>query len=406
MRSPDGAPWIAITGDVAPMRAVPEYDRRLHELMHSAEVAFGNLEAPLTARGVRAEKAATHRAHPDRVAEVKLFGFDVVTLANNHMLDFGQEGLADTLAVLAGAGVDAVGAGTSSANALRGVVRPTAHGGVAFIGLCSALPPGFAATDDRPGVAPVRVQQSVAIDPALQQEQPGGAPFMHTEALEADVAAACDAVRAVRKDARLVVVALHWGIPHGFAARSYGILAEYQRPLAHALVDAGADIVVGHHPHVVHPLERYKHGLIAYSLGNYVFHSWGHLSESSHDVMPVGATSEKPEQTLRLLGVPLAPFRNPFEAEEMLESIVITIDPPQGDHAPLRVRFVPTVMRNGDPWIPDAARCAAVLQRLTRPALPLWEGGYTPEIAVVHDRKLDAAIGEVTIEEAPAGSIG
>jgi len=138
----------------------------------------------------------------------------------------------------------------------------------------------------------VRVRQSVAIDPALQQEQPGGAPFMHTEAHDADVEAACDTVRSVRKHARLVVVALHWGIPHGFAARSYGILAEYQRPLAHALVDAGADIVVGHHPHVVHPVERYRNGLIAYSLGNYVFHSWGHFSEASRDVMPSGATPE------------------------------------------------------------------------------------------------------------------
>ncbi len=369
--------------------------------MRGAEVAFGNLEAPLTARGARAEKAATHRAHPDRVAEVKMFGFDVVTLANNHMLDYGPEGLADTLDLLLRAGVDAIGAGRSRADALRPLVRPTAHGSVAFIGLCSALPPGFAATDDRPGVAPVRVRQSIAIDPALQQEQPGGAPFMHTEAHEADVDAACDTVRSVRKDARLVVVALHWGIPHGFAARSYGILAEYQRPLAHALVDAGADIVVGHHPHVVHPLERYRNGLIAYSLGNYVFHSWGHLNETSHDVMPSGATPESTEQTLRLPGVPLAPFRNPFGAEEMLESIVITIDPAAGSNGPLRVRFLPTVMRNGDPWIPDPARCEDVLQRLTRPALPLWEGGYTPNVAFVHDAMLDATIGEVTIEEAP-----
>ena len=78
------------------MREVREYDQRLSALMHGAEVAFGNLEAPLTARGVRAEKAATYRAHPDRIAEVQGFGFDVVTLANNHMLDNGQEGLTDT----------------------------------------------------------------------------------------------------------------------------------------------------------------------------------------------------------------------------------------------------------------------------------------------------------------------
>ena len=379
------------------MREVREYDRRLSALMNGAEVAFGNLEAPLTARGVRAEKAATHRAHPDRITEVKGFGFDVVTLANNHMLDYGQEGLADTLAVLKNAGIAAVGAGATRAAAFRPFVQPTARGGIAFIGICAALPPGYAATADRPGVAPLRVQQSVAIDPALQAEQPGGAPFMHTRAVAEDVTEACEAIRSARKDARLIVVALHWGIPHGFAARSYGVLAEYQRPVAHALVDAGADLVVGHHPHVVHPVERYGNGLIAYSRGNYVFHSWGHFARPSDDALPADATTDPAEQTL-VLDMPLAPFRNPFGAEEMLESIVLTVDAPADANGSLRLRFIPTVMRAGDPFIPDAARCEDVIRRLTRPALPLWEGGYTPKLAIVRDEKLEATVGELVLD--------
>ncbi|HUQ41914.1 MAG TPA: CapA family protein [Candidatus Limnocylindrales bacterium] len=393
---PDPAPWLAITGDVAPMRAVTEFDERLAALLRGAEVAFGNLETPLTARGARAEKAATHRAHPDRIAEVKAFGFDVVTLANNHMLDYGQDGLADTLDVLAKDGVAAVGAGPTRAAAFRAHVRSTRRGGIAFIGICAALPPGYAATEDRGGVAPLRVQQSVAIDPAIQAEQPGGAPFMHTRAVDQDVTEACDAIRAVRASARVVVVALHWGIPHGFAARSYGVLAEYQRPVAHALVDAGADLVVGHHPHVVHPIERYKNGLIAYSLGNYVFHSWGHFARPSHDVMPADATNDPAEQTL-MLDMPMAPFRNAFGADEMLESIVLAVDP-LADGRGLHVRFIPTLMRAGDPFIPDAARCEDVLRRLTRPALPLWEGGYTPKIEIVRDAELGATVGELRLD--------
>jgi poly-gamma-glutamate synthesis protein (capsule biosynthesis protein) len=220
---------------------------------------------------------------------------------------------------------------------------------------------------------------------------------VHTEAHEADVEAACAAVRSARKDARFVVVALHWGIPHGFAARSFGILAEYQRPLAHALVDAGADLVVGHHPHVVHPVERYRGGLIAYSLGNYVFHSWGHLGEGPAVPLPPDAAPD-PEQTLALGDMPLAPFRNPFGAEEMLESVVVTVAAPTGPGGGLLVGFVPTVMVNGDPFIPDAARCERVLDRLTRPALPLWNGGYTPALARRHDAGLNATIAEITIE--------
>jgi poly-gamma-glutamate capsule biosynthesis protein CapA/YwtB (metallophosphatase superfamily) len=392
-------PWLAIAGDVAPVREVTAHDERLRGLMRDATIAFGNLETPLTTRGARAEKAATHRAHPDRVVDVKAFGFDVVTLANNHMLDYGPEGLAQTLEVLAAAKVDAVGAGRSQGEALRPVIRQTPHGAVAFVGLCAALPPGFAATAERPGVAGVRVRQSVAIDPALQAEQPGGAPFVHTTAHEADVEAACEAVRSVKKEARLVVVALHWGIPHGFAARSYGILAEYQRPLAHALVDAGADVVVGHHPHVVHPIERYRGAVIAYSLGNYVFHSWGHLAEGAGASIPADAPPEPPEQTLSL-DMPLAPFRNPFGAEEMLESVVLTVAPPSGSRGGLCVGFVPTVMVDGDPRIPDAARCGRVLERLTRPALPIWNGGYTPAISRIHDPRLDATVAQITIEEA------
>lgn len=389
-------PWLVVTGDVAPMREVTEHDERLRSLLRDAELAFGNLETPLTARGARAEKAATHRAHPDRIADVKAFGFDVVTLANNHMLDYGVQGLADTLEGVKSAGIVSVGAGLDRASALRAAVRPSSRGSVAFLGLCAALPPGFAATDERPGVAPLRVAQSVAIDPAIQQEQPGGAPFMHTTAHAPDVAAACDAIGAARREARFVIVALHWGIPHGFAARSYGVLAEYQRPVAHALVDAGADLVVGHHPHVVHPLERYKGALIAYSLGNYVFHSWGHFARPAPAALPADAAAEELEETLAL-DMPFAPFRNAFGAEEMLESIVVVADPVD---AGTRYRLVPTVMRKGDPFIPDDARAEAVLRRLTHPALPPFDGGYTPRISLDRDPRLGVVVGEVTIPEA------
>ena len=389
-------PWLVVTGDVAPMREVREHDERLRSLLSDADVAFGNLETPLTARGARAEKAATHRAHPDRMSDVHAFGFDVVTLANNHMLDYGVQGLEDTLDVVKRAGIVSVGAGMDRTSALRPAIRPTSRGAIGFIGLCAALPPGFAATDERPGIAPLRVTQSVAIDPAIQQEQPGGAPFMHTTAHAPDVAAACDAVRAARRDARFVVVALHWGIPHGFAARSYGVLAEYQRPVAHALVDAGADLVVGHHPHVVHPLERYKSGLIAYSLGNYVFHSWGHFARPGPAELPSDAASEELEETL-VLDMPFAPYRNAFGAEEMVESIVVIADPVAGG---TRYRFVPTVMRSGDPFIPDDTRAEAVLRRLTHPALPPVDGGYTPRISLARDPRLRVVVGEVTIPEA------
>jgi poly-gamma-glutamate capsule biosynthesis protein CapA/YwtB (metallophosphatase superfamily) len=98
------------------------------------------------------------------------------------------------------------------------------------------------------------------------------APWVETELSEQDVLAAERWVAAAREEADLVVVHVHWGVPNGWCAAFQGPLADYQRPLGRRLVEAGADLVVGHHPHVVHGVEAHAGGLIAYSLGNFFFH--------------------------------------------------------------------------------------------------------------------------------------
>lgn len=391
--APDGfaAPWIAVTGDVVPMRPLSADDRRLRALLASADLAVGNLEAPLTTAGARADKAATQRAHPDRVAEVTVLGFDLMTLANNHMLDYGVEGMRDTRAALRTAGVHAIGAGETATEALHSAVRPTRAGDVAVIGLCSALPPGFAATEDRPGVAPLRVLQQVSIDPSIAAEQPGAAPYVHTQTYEPDLEAACAEIRRIRDEVALVVVAVHWGVPHGFGAVSYGVLAEYQRPAAHRLVDAGADLVVGHHPHVVHPIERYGDALIAYSIGNYVFHSWSDLSGASREGGPVAGQPFP-------LQIPAAPYQNPFGAEANEESVVLVVELPEPGTGRLVIDLVPTVMVDGEPVLPGAERAASVLRRLVEPALPAWNGGRTPAMTISDDVFPGTTIGQLTLD--------
>jgi poly-gamma-glutamate capsule biosynthesis protein CapA/YwtB (metallophosphatase superfamily) len=388
--------WVAITGDVVPCRPVLAQDGRLAQVLTDAALAVGNLEVPLTDRGRPAEKAATHRSHPDNIAQVKALGFDVVTVANNHALDYGAEGLTDTLEALSAAGVAAVGGGSSLSEALRPVLLPTAEGDVAVIGICSALPPGFAATDSRAGVAPVRVLQQIAVDAAILSEQPGAAPFVHTSAHAADVEAVCSVIKSVRSRARLVVVVAHWGVPYGFAPLSYGVLAEYQRPLAHALIDAGADLIVGHHPHMVQPIESYNGGLIAYSVGNFVFHNWQQIGATKMDASGHSVGEVGDESTFDM-PIPAAPYRNPFGHDETQESVVVTVEWPAGPADPLRVRFIPTVMSDGDPQIPGEARSAQVLARLSHPGLPLWEGGRTPPVHLVHDEVLGTIVGEVNL---------
>lgn len=358
--------WLAVTGDVVVRHPLAHVDADLSGLLGAADIAFANLEIPLTTGGAPAEKALTHRADPTLHTELTRLGVDVVTLANNHILDFGDVGLYDTLATLDAAGIDHVGAGAGADAARTAVVRNTSAGTVALIGLCSTLPPGFAATAERAGVAPIRVLQQSAVDPALAAEQPGMAPYVHTQAHAEDLQAACAAVADAARRADFVVVAVHWGVPHGFAAQSYGSLAQYQQPVGHALVDAGAALVIGHHPHEIHPVETYHGGLIAYSIGNYVFHGWSDLAPRDDQT-----SSAFPFQ------VPSAPYVSPFAAQETSESVAVIVS---GTTERPCVDFVPTVMDDGEPKPAGGDRAARILDRLSGP-LPRDDDSRKPHIS-------------------------
>jgi poly-gamma-glutamate capsule biosynthesis protein CapA/YwtB (metallophosphatase superfamily) len=138
---------------------------------------------------------------------------------------------------------------------------------------------------------------------------------------------------------------VHWGIPNGWCAAFQGALAEYQRPLAYALVDAGADLVVGHHSHTVHGVERYGRGLIAYSLGNFLFHSMGQDNELT-------LADNYPPYNLESL-----------ETAEALETVLLEIRVKGGRME--KACFRPVRMnRDGEPEFLDVAEARAVLSRI------------------------------------------
>ncbi|WP_171072481.1 CapA family protein [Streptomyces sp. DASNCL29] len=101
----------------------------------------------------------------------------------------------------------------------------------------------------------MRVEQAYEFDGVLIEEQPGTVPYVRTRAREADVVRAEEAVRRAKELAATVVVAVHWGVPWCYLPSNQGPLAGYQQPLGRRLVDAGADLVIGHHPHCLHPVE-------------------------------------------------------------------------------------------------------------------------------------------------------
>lgn len=240
----------------------------------AGDLTIGNLEIPLTDRGERAAKLVAMRAPTSSASELAELGFDLMSLAMNHAMDFGADGMRDTVAALDSVGIAHAGFGESVSEARRATTVTVGDKSLSFFSFCSALPAGANATVDRAGIAAIRVRQTFEFDSGFLEETPGTAPFVHSSAHEPDVLAAEDAVRRAKEHSDFVVVALHWGVPFPYLPTSQGPLAEYQRPLAHRLIDAGADLIIGHHPHCLHPAEFYREGLVLYSTGNFIF-DWG-----------------------------------------------------------------------------------------------------------------------------------
>lgn len=266
---------IVAAGDLCiggPVRAFDLTPGTLWSVITGANLAIANLEESLTERGVRADKTVTLRAHPSAVEEVARLGFRAVTLANNHMMDYGVEGLDQTLEVLDRARIAHAGAGHDYDAAASATTLEAGGLSVALLSFASTVPTGTAATEYRPGIAPIRVTTKYILDGAMHDENPGSAPYIATDVLESDVEAALNEISKARDKHEFVIVGLHWGVPPEWMPPMQGALADYQRPLAHRIIDAGADLIVGGHAHAPHGVEVYRSKVIAYCLGNFVFH--------------------------------------------------------------------------------------------------------------------------------------
>lgn len=215
-------------------------DDGIRSEIEKADIFMVNQEFPFSHRGTAAaDKQYTFRLPPERVNILNEMGIHVVTLANNHILDFGTDPLIDSQTTLDGAGIDYVGAGENLERAKKLLLRQAGETTVGYLGASRVYMDGsWAATDSRPGVFST-------YDP---------------KALVAEITAA-------RELCDYLVVYAHWGIERDT------IPQDYQRKLAVNYIDAGADLVVGSHPHVLQGVEYYNGKPIIYSLGNFVFGS-------------------------------------------------------------------------------------------------------------------------------------
>jgi poly-gamma-glutamate synthesis protein (capsule biosynthesis protein) len=233
----------------------------------AADVVFANYEMPLSTRGQPIEKLANIRADPVIARDIGRLGLNVVSVANNHMMDYGPEAMSDTIACLDGQGIAHVGAGPTITQAVEPVIIDVRGRKIGFLAFTCLVAPGTGATVASAGVAPIHVQSAYEINPYWQAEEPGE-PAMVTIRTFADPgeqAYAEECVRAVRKEVDVLCLSLHWGYG-GLSSR----IADYQRPLGHSMIDAGADIILGNHVHAVQGVEWYRGKAILYSPGTFV----------------------------------------------------------------------------------------------------------------------------------------
>lgn len=224
--------------------------------VRAADVAIAQLEVPHTVRGTElSADVAAAPARPEHLDALRDAGFTAVTLAGNHIADFGAEGIEDTISRLDALGIAHTGAGATLAEARAPALLE--HGGrrIAVLSYNCVGPEAAWAREDRAGCNFLRIATAdgAPVTPAAQLT---AMTDDARERLAADVAA-------VRASADLVVVALHKGIVHTPA-----VLAPYERPLAAAALAAGADVVVGHHAHILRGIEIDDGRPVFHGLGN------------------------------------------------------------------------------------------------------------------------------------------
>lgn len=243
---------VVVGGDIMLDRGVEarvlsnggDYDfifNNIREDLVSADLVFANLEGSSSDIGTDTNKKYSFRFDPISLDAIKDAGIDILSLANNHMLDWGRDSLCSTVENLKEKEIGFAGAGCDASEAERPyIVELEENSRIAFLAYTEFYQ-GAQATDSRAGMTHYDLEKITERINVIKEND------------EAD----------------LVFVSIHWG--EEYEPRSNSI----QQSWAHAVIDAGADVIIGHHPHVPQEIERYGDGWIIYSLGNFVFdQSW------------------------------------------------------------------------------------------------------------------------------------
>ena len=255
---------VLAVGDVDVNRDDPDsIFAHVADTIRSADIAFCQLESNYySEKGIVLPQARVPSvAHPRNAPAIKKAGFNVVSYAGNHVLDCGSESFLNSIEILRATGINPIGVGRNIEEARRLQIIDSKGTKIAFLAYSSVLPMGYWADANRPGCAPMRAW---TVYEQIEHDQPGTPARIHTFANEYDKAAMISDIQKAKAQADIVMLSVHWGIHFKEAE-----IAMYQREYAYAALEAGADVILGHHAHILKAIEIYKGKAIFYSLCNF-----------------------------------------------------------------------------------------------------------------------------------------
>lgn len=207
---------------------------KIADYLKKADILFGNLESVVSNKGAKVGSIYSFRAEPEAINGLTYAGFDILSVANNHIFDYGRAAMEDSFKRLEKAGINYVGGGLDERKIRSGITKEIKGTKITFLAYTNKGSEYWQAGENKSGIG--------WLDEKIK-----------------------DDIKKAKEKSDLVIVSFHWGEEYQSQPN------KEQEYFAHLAIDSAADLVIGHHPHTIQPIEKYKNGWIAYSLGNFIF---------------------------------------------------------------------------------------------------------------------------------------
>ena len=330
-------------GDVGPVHEpIDKYAKLAAATLSTGDIRFGQCERTYSTRGsMQVHSGGGHSRCDPKLAQVfDDCGFDVVSVASNHSMDWGEDALLDTIKMFEDKGIATIGAGKNIEEARKPAILERNGIKVAFLAYCTILNKGYEAGDNKTGVAPLRAHTYYE----SFDYQAGVPPQVVTVPYEDDLEAMLADIAAAKTDADVVVVSIHWGIH--FIPR---MLADYQMIAAKAAFAAGADLILGHHAHAPKAIGVFDNKTCFYSLSNFIMSSTAKTPEKA-------AEFEKKYNVTLDPDYPNLAYGSDAKRTLIAKAVLTKKGVEQTSFLPTLINpnLQPEVLKNGDPRFDDA----------------------------------------------------